>query len=109
MSVECPEKLSELGGLSKLSVPKLTDLYCTVEQKQKKTLKFCLSATVFRNINIQCFVLTELTCPYGRPWTPPANWPAVGQPAYYHDFETTECVTLNNGAKHANSGKVTCF
>ena len=24
----CPEKLSELGGLSELSVPELTDLYC---------------------------------------------------------------------------------
>ena len=26
--MECPEKLSELGGLSELLVPELTDLYC---------------------------------------------------------------------------------
>ena len=24
----CPENLSELGGLSELSVPEVTDLYC---------------------------------------------------------------------------------
>ena len=28
MECVCPEKLSELGGLSKLSVPDLCDLYC---------------------------------------------------------------------------------
>ena len=34
-----PEKLSELGGLSELSVPELTDLYCIVT----KFPRFCVT------------------------------------------------------------------
>ena len=47
----CPEKLSELGGLSELSVPKLTDLYCIKFIKQtnlkcmSKVTKCCVLYT----------------------------------------------------------------
>ena len=47
----------------------------------------------------------ELACPNGCPWTPPANWTG-DHPAYYHDFESLDCVELINGAQHTNDGKV---
>ena len=55
---------------------------------------------------LSSFTSAKVSCPYGRTWTPPDNWPSGDLPAYYMDFEALNYVELNNGAQHTIDGKV---